>query len=323
MEPFFITRSMIRLRQRLKAVKSVGLARFRRKSSFQVAMEGMPLLRAEKTYNTSHPGYDATAVRNYPGRIFNAEKACHNRVYAELRTLGWRNVVGDGAWRSVLGDMLAEAKAVPHAEQVFERQAFIERYTAGLGRTYRAHYQPGWVNLEDALFLYWLVRRLDPRTIVQTGVCNGLSSAFMMLALVRNGPHGRLLAVDLPPLFNPNDQAWTARGTVYGVVIPEGKSSGWMVPDAYRERFEVIIGDAKVMLPKLLDGLDTIDMFYHDSDHTYAHMMFEFREAIRKLRPGGLIVGDDVSWNASVWDFADEHAVPSYNFKGTVGVAFF
>jgi predicted O-methyltransferase YrrM len=52
-------------------------------------------------------------------------------------------------------------------------------------------------------------------------------------------------------------------------------------------------------------------------------MMFEFREARRRLKPGSLIVGDDVSWNASMRDFADEHAVPSYNYKGAVGVAFF
>jgi hypothetical protein len=52
-------------------------------------------------------------------------------------------------------------------------------------------------------------------------------------------------------------------------------------------------------------------------------MMFEFREAKRKLATPGLIVGDDVSCNASVWDFADEYDVPSYNFKGAVGVAFF
>ena len=70
-------------------------------------------------------------------------------------------------------------------------------------------------------------------------------------------------------------------------------------------------------------ALDAIDFFYHDSDHTYNHMMFEFREARRKLSKGGLVVGDDVSWNASVWDFADECGVPSYNFKGAVGVAFF
>ena len=52
-------------------------------------------------------------------------------------------------------------------------------------------------------------------------------------------------------------------------------------------------------------------------------MMFELHQAKRKLKKGGLVVGDDVSWNASLWDFADELGVSSYNFKDTVGVAFF
>ena len=52
-------------------------------------------------------------------------------------------------------------------------------------------------------------------------------------------------------------------------------------------------------------------------------MMFEFGEAKRKLKAGGLMVGDDISWNASLWDFSDQYEVPSFNFKGAVGVAFF
>ena len=107
------------------------------------------------------------------------------------------------------------------------------------------------------------------------------------------------------------------------MVIPEDKTSGWIVPDAYRDHFEVWTGDAKALMPKLVDEVDSIDLFFHDSDHTYDHMMFEFREAKRKLNAGGLVVADDISWNASLWDFADEWDVPSFNFKGTVGVAFF
>jgi predicted O-methyltransferase YrrM len=292
-------------------------------AAFQQTMQRFPPLIDQKTYNTSHPDYDATTVRNYPGRIFNAGKPCRNAAYAELKELARDDSVPDQAWERVLEDLLAEAKGVPHAQQVFERRSFIEQYTAELQRTYQAHYAPGWVNLEDALFLYWLVRAQKPRTIVQSGVCNGLSSALMMLALARNGPNGRLLAVDLPPVFDHQDPSWTIKDKVYGVVIPEGKSSGWMVPDAYRDRFEVLTGDAKTLLPELVDRIDGIDIFYHDSDHTYDHMMFEFREARRKLRPGGLVVADDISWNASVWDFADQYGVPSYNFKGAVGVAFF
>jgi predicted O-methyltransferase YrrM len=291
--------------------------------TFRAAMERIPLLRADKTYNTSHPDYDATAVRNYPGSVFNIDKATDNIVFSELKALLEGETVPDKAWGPIIRGALEEARTVAHAEQVFERRAFIERYAAELQTKYQAHYVPGWVNLEDAVFLYWLVRGLKPRTIVQTGVCNGLSSAFMMLALARNGPDGRLHVIDLPPVFNSKDPAWTIPDKVYGEIIPEGKSSGWMVPDFYRSRFEVHNGDAKELLPGMVDALPAIDLFYHDSDHTYAHMMFEFREVKRKLAPGGLIVADDISWNASLWDFADEHGVPSYNYKGSVGVAFF
>jgi predicted O-methyltransferase YrrM len=293
------------------------------RTTFKEAMANIPLMIDEKTYNTAHPDYDANKVRNHPGTIFNFKKPSANAVYQELLKLAKKDVVPDNAWDSVLKETLAEVKTVPHSEQVFERKAYIEQYMRELSERYQAHYVPGWVNIEDALFLYWTVRRLKPKTIVQTGVCNGLSSAFMMLALAKNGPEGRLYVVDLAPVFNPKDPAWTVRNNVYGVVIPEGKSTGWIVPDAYRDRFEVHQGDAKKLLPPLVAKLPSIDMFYHDSDHTYNHMMFEFREAKKKLNPGGLIVGDDISWNASVWDFADEYGVPSYNYKGTVGLAFF
>jgi predicted O-methyltransferase YrrM len=96
-----------------------------------------------------------------------------------------------------------------------------------------------------------------------------------------------------------------------------------MVPDIYHNRFEVAIGDAKTLLPPLIDRLDTIDLFFHDSDHTYAHMMFEFREAMRKLAADGVIIADDIAWTSALWDFADQHDVPGYNYLGSMGVAFF
>ena len=155
--------------------------------SFDAAVARLPLMLGDKTYNTSHPDYDANLVRNFPGKIFNAEKSCDNIVYANLKKLAKNGTVADAAWRPVLDEALEEAKTVPHADQVFERRAYIENYIKELTEKYGAHYSAGWVNLDDALFLYWLVRKLKPKTIVQTGVCNGLSSAFMMLGLVKNG----------------------------------------------------------------------------------------------------------------------------------------
>src|SRR5262249_36990957 len=50
----------------------------------QEAKRRLPLLYAERTYNTSHPDYDAALVRNHPGHIFNAEVPCGNPAFAEI-----------------------------------------------------------------------------------------------------------------------------------------------------------------------------------------------------------------------------------------------
>ena len=286
-------------------------------------MDTMPLMIADKTYNGAYPDYNPAVVRNFPGRILNGDKPSNNELYVQIKKLAFGQRVPRIAWRAILKRTLAEAKTVPGFEQLIERKAYVERYLAEMGSKYGAFYAAGWVTMADALYLYWVVRHLQPKVIVQTGVGNGLSSTFLMLALAKSGPDGKLYAVDIPAIFDFNDPAWTRRGVVYGVAIPEGKSSGWLVPDMYRDRFEVSVGDAKELLPKLIDRLDHVDLFFHDSDHSYAHMMFENEQAMRKLAPGGVILADDVSWNASLWDFADARGVPSYNFKGTVGAAFF
>jgi predicted O-methyltransferase YrrM len=281
-----------------------------------------PLMFAEKTYNTAHPDYEPELARCYSGCLYNRDCANGNPLLRDIEQLARRGKVPNRAWRPLLDAAMAEARAVAGFDQVMERKAYVETYLADLERRYQGHFVAGWVNLVDAQFLYWLVRRLKPKTVVQTGVSNGLSSAFIMLALARNGPEGRLHVIDLPYIFDPADPHWTQQGGLHGVVIPQGKSSGWMVPDIYRDRFEVGVGDAMALLPPLLDRLGPIEMFFHDSDHTYNHMMFEFDQAMRKLAPNGVIVADDISWNASLWDFADKHRLPGYNFRATVGVAF-
>jgi len=280
------------------------------------------LLRAEKTYDPDHPDHHISLVRNAPGYFMNADLHCDNPLFCEIKHLAFLNKVPNFAWRRVLKRAMAEAATVPGFSHVMDGRAYIERYAENIARTHQAYYSPGWVNVIDAQFLYWAVRKLKPKVVVQTGLSNGLSCAFMMLALAKNGPEGRFYGIDLPHIFDPRDPAWTQKGERYGVMIPEGKTSGWLMPDIYSDRFDVEIGDAKVLLPKLVDRLDTIDLFFHDSDHTYNHMMFEFEQVARKLASGGVVLADDIAWNASLWDFADARGIPGYNYRGTIGLAF-
>jgi hypothetical protein len=52
------------------------------------AIQQMPLMRAERTYDTSHLDYDRHPVRDFPGRIFNHNVACDNAAFRALARLG-------------------------------------------------------------------------------------------------------------------------------------------------------------------------------------------------------------------------------------------
>jgi hypothetical protein len=47
----------------------------------------------------------------------------------------------------------------------------------------------------------------------------------------------------------------------------------------------------------------SIDMFLHDSSHSYRHMRWEFRQFWPRLRDGGMLVSHDVQMNAAFPEF--------------------
>ncbi len=54
----------------------------------------------------------------------------------------------------------------------------------------------------------------------------------------------------------------------------------------------------------LLDELGTIDVFAHDSHHTGPTMRMEFAAAWPRVRPGGVLLSDDVHENAAFAELA-------------------
>jgi len=293
------------------------------KPSIAQALRSLPLQRAPKTYNTDHPDYDPAHVRNFPGTLCNSDKPNTNPALRAVRQIMQASARDERAWQDQLEMALAEVQEIPGASQLFERKESAECFFSEINQRYESHYQPGWMNVDDALFLYWLVRRLRPRTVVETGICNGFSAGLLLLALAKNDNEGTLHAVGRAEIFDARDRRWTERGKVFGEVVVGGEQLGWMIPDIYRHRVQLYAGDAETLLPELINKLDSVDFFFHDSDHTYGHMMFEFHQAKRKLSSRGIVAADNIAWNSSLWDFADDCCVPAYNFRGSVGAAFF
>jgi predicted O-methyltransferase YrrM len=150
--------------------------------------------------------------------------------------------------------------------------------------------------------LYELVRTLRPDIAVETGVCNGFSTAFILLAMERNA-RGRLHSIDLPEVAGQDYREGTFSTNKGGAVIPPDKQPGWVVPDELRSRWKLHLGSTIDELPPLLSELGTIGFFLHDSDHTYANMMFEFGQAFPRLQSDGVLVADD-AWNSAFTEFA-------------------
>ena len=178
---------------------------------------------------------------------------------------------------------------------------------AGDATTVERLERPSVSSVEGKRLLYMTTRALRPQTVVETGPFNGSSSAFILCALAEN-ENGRLLSFDRPD----------ARDAL-GVPLATGREPGWLVPDELRPRFELVLGDVRVTLgPRLADERQ-VDLFFHDSLHTFRHMLFEFRVAWSRLVSEGVLASDDVFWNPAFWLFTTWHRVP-FRHIGTVGV---
>lgn len=136
-------------------------------------------------------------------------------------------------------------------------------------------------DLHLARCCYACVRWLRPTQVVETGVANGVTSAFILAALAANRA-GTLHSVDLPPHESGADE-----------------DVGAFVPDELRARWRVHRGLAQRVLPAIFEELGGVDMFVHDSLHTYSNMRMEFDRVWPQLAAGGVLIADDIEGNGA------------------------
>lgn len=152
--------------------------------------------------------------------------------------------------------------------------------------------------------LYTLVRCRRPEVIVETGVASGVSSTLILTALARNRG-GHLFSIDKP---NRNASGYIdSDGKKDVVFTPSDRGPGWLVPTRLHDRWTLLQGPSFDLLPGLLSKLGHIDFFFHDSEHSYGNMQFEFEQASTALPNGGILYSDDVFRNSAFTDFAMAH----------------
>ena len=121
---------------------------------------------------------------------------------------------------------------------------------------------------------YVLVRLLRPRLVVETGTHDGLGSAAILEALELNaaeGPAGRLISIDIDP------------------------TTGWLVPDRLRGRYEQLHGDSVDVLGRLTGG---VDLAILDSAHVYEHEVDELALLGARAGEAMVLVSDNPGTNS-------------------------
>jgi hypothetical protein len=150
----------------------------------------------------------------------------------------------------------------------------------------------GWNDGDAALTraIWCLIRHLHPSIVVETGVAHGMTSRLILEALGLSGA-GNLWSIDLPP-YDPHTRKQV------GAAVDQ---------ERLHYRWNYIAGTSRRRLPALLTQLRRVDLFIHDSMHSAHNMTFELELAWRHLRPGGVMIVDDIDASPAFAKFLNAH----------------
>lgn len=220
--------------------------------------------------------------------------------------------VADESWDEDLHRLLGAAWPCPQRQQLDELMnrivALLSAKGLGYGRqTYGVNSDGDW-SLCRAVWCTILHTR--PEVVIETGVARGVTSRIVLEALEEND-RGHLWSIDLPYPFDRQLHA----------------QIGAAVSDSCRTRWSYIEGTSSRRLPRLVADVGHVEVFIHDSLHTAKNQLFEMEQAASAMRPGGVILVDDITLHKGFSAFIGQHPryqtliCPSADRAGMFGIA--
>lgn len=210
-------------------------------------------------------------------------------LYPSLNRLSYIGTVSTDPYQII---MQTFSKAEPNSikSYISEYEKIIDK--ANFKRQNVMLNYPENYNVADtaALLLYLLIRFNHPETVLETGVANGLSSNVILNALNANGK-GTLYSVDI----NPD----------VGALVDESVKSRWQLKI-------IDFKNAKKEFQQLVNALPAVDLFIHDSDHSYNGQMSEYKTAYPKISAQGIFASDDIDLSWAFVDYCKEKTVKPY-----------
>jgi predicted O-methyltransferase YrrM len=144
--------------------------------------------------------------------------------------------------------------------------------------------RPGAVSMERGEFLSQMIARAKATRTLETGCGSGLSALFILEAILQNGAAPRSHII-----MDPEQDSFF-QGMGKHLIKDAGV---WEHVDFRLERSQIV-------MPQLWADGRTFDAVFIDGDHKFDGVFCDAYYAHRLLKPGGILVIDDV-WMDAVW----------------------
>ncbi len=150
--------------------------------------------------------------------------------------------------------------------------------------------------------MYSVAQGLAAETMIETGVAYGWSSLAFLLSLKDRG--GRLFSVDLP-YFKLRSDKWV------GCAVSGDLRSFWKL-------YHCADRDG---LPRAVKAAGTIDLAHYDSDKSFEGRLWGYDLLWDALRPGGVLISDDISDNPAFRVFSEKVGVTPIIVRDSIELA--
>lgn len=135
---------------------------------------------------------------------------------------------------------------------------------------------------------YALVRILKPEVVVETGTDKGLGTLVIAQALKRNGS-GVIYTLDKDPF------------------------AGALIDEEYWENIKILRGDSL----QNLTTIKNVDIFIHDSDHSFDHETAEYESIAQNLTSKAIVLSDNSEHNSALLEWSTRNNRNFVSFKET------
>jgi predicted O-methyltransferase YrrM len=156
----------------------------------------------------------------------------------------------------------------------------------------------------DVDLLYALCVATGARRVIETGVAFGWST-LAILSAIEDRPGASLISIDMPYLGASSDH-------LVGLAVSDDLRGTWTLRrGADRDELEDAIAD-----------MDPIDLAHYDSDKSASGRLWAYALMWDGLRPGGLLMSDDIGDNFSFLQFAEKRGIAPLVIGGPDGEKF-